>query len=128
MEARSKAVKGNFPKDRPRVSFNAKDSLPHCHWIPDVSCNNYMPRNSLCSLCASMFQNGPWYSSLEHGQTPTPVPKGNNMYTITYQPNTISIEPFTTFSDADHRECNNSSRSTSKLETGAISWSQSCKG
>jgi len=36
------------------------------------------------------------------------------------------------FSNADHRECNNSSRSTSryliKVETGAISWSSKLQG
>jgi len=88
--AGSKAVKGNVTKDRPGVNFNTiqKDSLPRCCWIPDVSFNDNIP-DIAYALCYIL--NGPWYSSLEHGQAPMMVPKGQQSMHFTCQPDPTSM-------------------------------------
>ena len=58
--------------------------------------------------------------------------KGTTKYALTYKPDPTSTEPFTTFSNADHRGCRDSGRSTGgylvKVGTGAVCWSSKLQG
>ena len=49
-----------------------------------------------------------------------------------YQPDLMSTNPFTTFSDANHGGCRDSGRSTGrylmKVGTGAVCWSSKLQG